>query len=121
MPGVGRVLARTLLAELPELGHLNGKEIAKLVGAAPLNRDSGGMRGRAGTWGGRAHIRSVLYMATLSATRSNPAIRIFYTRLRSAGKPPKVAVVAAMRKLLVILNRIAASGHAWDPTLASAP
>jgi transposase len=104
LPGVGRVTSMTLLAELPELGTLNRKKIAKLVGVAPLNRDSGKSSGRRSTWGGRATVRAPLYMATLVATRHNPVIRAFYARLLAKGKMKKVALVAAMRKLLIILN-----------------
>jgi transposase len=116
--GVGPVLSRTLLAELPELGQLNRKQIAKLVGVAPLARDSGTMRGRRQIWGGRRHVRHVLYMATLSATRSNPQIRAYYCRLIAQGKPPRVAIVACMRKLLVTLNAIVRSGQPWSPCYA---
>jgi transposase len=104
VPGVGPVLCATLLADLPELGALSRREIAKLVGVAPLNRDSGSMRGRRTVWGGRAQVRAALYMATLAAVRFNPALKTFYLRLRSAGKPAKVALTAAMRKLIIILN-----------------
>jgi transposase len=104
LPGVGRITSMTLLAELPELGTLNRKKIAKLVGVAPLNQDSGKSSGRRSTWGGRATVRAPLYMATLVATRHNPVIRAFYARLLSRGKAKKVALVAAMRKLLTILN-----------------
>jgi transposase len=91
-----------LLADLPELGTLNSKQIAALVGVAPLNRDSGTLRGKRQVWGGRAPVRAVLYMATLVATKCNPVIRSFYLRLRGVGKAPKVALVACMRKLLTI-------------------
>mgnify|MGYP000866690515 CR=1 FL=1 len=104
--GVGRVTALTLAAELPELGRLNRREIAKLVGVAPLANDSGTKRGKRSVWGGRASARAVLYMATLAATRFNAAIAAFYKRLVDAGKPKKVALVACMRKLLTILNAI---------------
>lgn len=104
MPGVGSILSATLIAQLPELGTLNRREIAALVGVVPLNRDSGVMHGRRTIWGGRAHVRAVLYMATLVATRYNPVIRHFYTRLCTAGKRKKVALTACMRKLLTILN-----------------
>jgi len=117
VPGIGPTTARTLLAELPELGHLNHKEIAALVGVAPFNRDSGQLRGRRIVWGGRASVRRTLYMATLTATRYNPAIRAFYQRLRSRGKPAKLALTACMRKLLVILNAIVRSNRAWNPHL----
>lgn len=113
VPGVGPVLSRTLLGELPELGRLDGKQIAALVGVAPIARDSGHHRGKRGTWGGRASIRPVLYMAAVTASRCNPSIREFYQRLRAAGKPAKVALVACMRKLLVILNAMVRSGTAW--------
>lgn len=107
LKGVGRVLSRTLLSMLPELGTLNRKQIAALVGVAPLNRDSGTQRGRRCVWGGRAPVRAVLYMAALTAARWNPVIRTFYARLLAAGKLPKVALVACMRKLLTILNAVA--------------
>jgi transposase len=114
--GVGPVLARTLLIDLPELGTLNRKQIAALVGVAPLNHDSGKHRGRRMIWGGRAHVRAALYMATLSATRYNPVIRTFYERLCQAGKPPKVALTACMRKLLTILNAMLKTGTPWRST-----
>ena len=104
MRGVGPVLQATLACALPELGRLNGKAIAKLVGVAPLARDSGVMRGRRSVWGGRAGIRTVLYMSALTAMRYEPALRDFYQRLRSRGKAAKVAIMAVMRKMLVILN-----------------
>jgi transposase len=113
VPGVGPVLARTLLADLPELGQLDRRQIATLVGVAPLARDSGRLRGRRGIWGGRAEVRRVLYMATLVAVRCNPTIRAFYERLRAAGKPSKVALVAGMHKLLLILDAIVRSGERW--------
>lgn len=102
--GVGPVLSATLIGQLPELGRLTGKEVAALVGVAPLNWESGQFKGRRITWGGRAEVRSVLYMATLRAIKVNERIKIFYQRLLQAGKPKKLAVVACMRKLLVILN-----------------
>jgi transposase len=102
--GVGPVLTRTLLACLPELGTLDRKKIAALVGVAPFNRDSGKLKGKRTTWGGRSTVRSALYMAALTASRFNPRIRAFYARLLAAGKPKKVALVACMRKLLIILN-----------------
>lgn len=120
VPGVGPGLTRTLLAALPELGRLNRKEIAALVGVAPFNRDSGHLRGRRAIWGGRAGVRAVLYMATVAATRFNPAIRAFYQRLLAAGKPTKVALTACMRKLLVTLNSLLRTGTAWDPARAGA-
>lgn len=113
-PGVGPTLSATLIAQLPELGTLNRRKIAALVGVAPLNRDSGIMRGRRAIWGGRGHIRAVLYMATLAATRYNPVIRDFYTRLCSAGKTKKVALTACMRKLLTILNAMLKHHAPWS-------
>ena len=119
VPGVGKVTARTLLAELPELGTVNRKQVAALVGVAPYNRDSGTLRGKRAIWGGRAPVRSALYMATLSATRWNPIIKQHYLHLtQEAGKLPMVALVACMRKLLTILNAILASNKAWNPKLA---
>jgi transposase len=115
VPGVGRVVSLTLLAELPELGRLSHKEIAALVGVAPLNRDSGTLRGKRLVYGGRAPVRAALYMAALVASKCNPVIRVFYLRLRAAGKPAKVALTACMRKLLIILNAIARSGTPWHP------
>lgn len=122
VPGVGPVLSRTLLGELPELGRLDRKQIAALVGVAPLARDSGRHRGPRRAWGGRASIRAVLYMATVSATRCNPAIRTFYRRLRAAGKPGNVALVACMRKLLITLNAMVRADTPWrtPPTAAEA-
>jgi transposase len=114
VPGVGRVLATTLLAELPELGRLSRREVATLVGVAPLARDSGTLRGRRFVQGGRASVRGVLYMGALVATRRNPVIRAFYQRLLAAGKPKKLALVACMRKLLTMLNAMAASGRRWE-------
>ena len=113
-PGVGPVLSMTLLSGLPELGNLNRKEIAALVGVAPLNRDSGLFRGKRMIWGGRANIRSVLYMSATCAMRFNPTIRIFYERLRLAGKLHKVAITACMRKLLVILNTMIKNRTYWS-------
>ena len=117
-PGVGPVLATTLLANLPELGTLTRKQIAALVGVAPLNRDSGTLRGRRTVWGGRAHVRTVLYMSTLVAVRHNPVLCAFYARLRQAGKAPKVALTACMRKLLTILNAMLKHRTRWAPALA---
>jgi transposase len=113
VPGVGPVVSRTLLGELPELGRLTHKQIAALVGVAPLARDSGTWRGRRGVSGGRAPVRTALYMAAVTAARHNPAIRAFYLRLRAAGKPAKVALVACMRKLLTILNAMLRAGTYW--------
>lgn len=115
VPGVGPVLSRTLLIDLPEIGSISHKAIAKLVGVAPLNHDSGIMRGTRGIWGGRAHVRSALYMATVIGTRYNPVLKAHYLKLRAEGKKPKVALVACMRKLLSILNAMAASGQPWNP------
>lgn len=114
VPGIGNATARTLLAELPELGHLDRKQIAALVGVAPLNRDSGKMRGKRTVWGGRAPVRAALYMAALVASRRNPVIAAFYKRLRAAGKPAKVALTACMRKLLTILNAILRDRQPWQ-------
>jgi len=113
VPGVGRVTVSTMLALLPELGMLTRKQIAALVGVAPFNRDSGTLRGRRAVWGGRATVRSVLYMAALVGTRFNPALRAMYLRLLAAGKRKKVAVVACARKLLTILNAILRTRTAW--------
>lgn len=113
--GIGPVTARTLLAQLPELGQLNRKQIAALVGVAPLNRDSGQMRGKRAIWGGRAEVRSVLYLAAITASRYNPVIADLYQRLVARGKAKKVALVACSHKLLLILNAMMASGDGWDP------
>jgi transposase len=113
VPGVGTTLSATLLSELPELGTLNRREIAALVGVAPLNRDSGTMRGKRTVWGGRASIRAALYMATLAATRCNPVIRSFYQRLCAVGKAKKVALTACMRKLLTVLNAMLKHHTTW--------
>ena len=113
VPGVGEQISLTLLANLPELGTLNRREIAALVGVAPYNRDSGALRGKRAVWGGRSRVRAVLYMGALVASRHNPAIRDFYQRLLAAGKPKKVALVACMRKLLVILNAMLKHGSPW--------
>lgn len=113
IPGVGRVTATTLLAALPELGQLSRREISALVGVCPFNRDSGGHRGRRVIWGGRASVRTVLYMAALAASRHNPMIKAFYQKLLAAGKMKKVALVACMRKLLVILNAMVKSNTPW--------
>lgn len=114
VPGVGRVLSLTLLAHLPELGSLNRRQIAALVGVAPLNRDSGTLRGRRTVWGGRASVRAALYMAALAGTQRNPLLRAFYQRLLAAGKPKKVALTACMRKLLTILNAMVKHGTPWN-------
>lgn len=113
IPGIGPVTSATLLSQLPELGQLDRKAIAKLVGVAPLNRDSGTLRGRRRVWGGRSAVRAVLYMAALVATRSNERVRAFYQRLLSSGKPKKVALVACMRKLLVMCNSVLRSATPW--------
>ncbi len=115
VPGVGPVTTLTLIAALPELGHLSRHQIAALVGVAPLNRDSGTMRGKRMVWGGRAPVRAVLYMAALVGIKHNPVLRVFYERLRAAGKPFKVAVTACMRKLLTILNAMLHQNRRWDP------
>ena len=120
-PGIGPVVARTLLAELPELGRLNRRAIAKLVGIAPLNRDSGTWRGQRAIYSGRASVRAIVYMAALVATRCNPVIKAFYLRLLAAGKPKKVALVACMRKLLTILNHMVRSGQRWHTSLTLPP
>lgn len=119
-PGVGRVLSTTMTALVPELGQLNRKQIAALVGVAPLNNDSGKAEGKRTTWGGRGAVRAVLYMAALSAFRYNPTIRAFRDRLLAKGKAPMVVVVACMRKLLTILNAMARDGKRWNPQLAGA-
>ena len=119
VPGVGPVVARTLLAQLPELGRLNRKQIAALVGVAPFNRDSGALRGKRAVWGGRAAVRAALYMAAVAAVRCNEVIREFYQRLRAAGKAAKVALVACLRKLLTILNAMVRHGTPWRSPLRS--
>ncbi|MCK5001973.1 MAG: IS110 family transposase [Gammaproteobacteria bacterium] len=113
VPGVGDTLIYTLLADLPELGELNNKEISKLVGVAPINRDSGRMRGKRKIQGGRAGIRTVLYMATLSATQCNPVIKAFYKKLVAQGKHKKVALTACMRKFIIILNTMMKNKTEW--------
>ena len=112
-PGVGEQISLTLLANLPELGTLNRRQIAALVGVAPYNRDSGTLRGKRAVWGGRSRVRAVLYMGALVASRHNPVIRDFYQRLLAAGKPKKVALVACMRKLLIVLNAMLKHGSPW--------
>jgi transposase len=114
VPGVGVATAHTLIAELPELGHLDRKQIAALVGLAPFNRDSGRMRGRRGIWGGRPVVRTALYMASLVATRHNPLLASFYNRLIKAGKPKMVALMACAHKLLTILNAMVRDGAYWQ-------
>jgi len=114
VPGVGPTTARTLIAELPELGRLTRRQVSALVGVAPINRDSGTRRGVRAIAGGRAGVRTCLYMATLVATRRNPPIAAHYRKLREAGKPAKVAIVACMRKLLTILNAILRDRRAWQ-------
>ena len=118
IPGIGPVAAAVLLAEVPELGTCSRQQVAALVGVAPFNRDSGAWRGRRSCWGGRAQVRAALYMAALTATRVNPTLRACYQRLIAAGKPPKVALVACMRKLLVLRNALCKSQTTWDPTMA---
>lgn len=113
--GVGRITSGTLLVALPELGRLDRRKIAALVGLAPFNRDSGAMRGRRSIYGGRARIRTLLYMAATTAIRCNPVIRAFYERLKSRGKPHKVALVACMRKMLTILNAMVRESTPWTP------
>jgi len=118
-PGVGPTTSLSLLAGVPELGKLNRQKASKLVGIAPLNCDSGRFRGQRRIWGGRSDVRSVLYMATLSAIRYNPVIREFYDRLLGRGKLKKVAIVACMRKLLTILNRMLQDNAVWNPAFAT--
>jgi len=115
VPGIGDGAAALLMAALPELGTLNRRKIASLVGLAPRNRDSGKLRGRRMICGGRAAVRSYLYMPTLTAIRHNPCVRSMYTRLIAAGKPPKVAITACMRKLLTILNAVTRDVRPWQP------
>jgi len=113
-PGVGRLTARRLVADLPELGQCSPKQIAKLIGLAPVNRDSGTLRGKRTTGGGRKSVRTLLYMPTLVATRHNPVIRATYLRLLESGKPKMVALVACMRKLLILLNAMIREQKNWD-------
>ena len=115
VPGIGAASVAVLLAELPELGKLDRRRVAALVGVAPLNRDSGQMRGQRSIWGGRAQVRRTLYMATLTAVRYNPVLKPYYEHLLAAGKRKKVALVACMRKLLTMLNAIAKHGCTWNP------
>jgi len=116
--GVGKVLAYTLLSDLPELGQLNRKAIAALVGVAPMNRESGDYKGKRHIRGGRTRVRKVLFMAVMSAMQSNPKLKRQYTALKAAGKPPKVAMVACLRKLITILNEMVKTGQHWKPELA---
>jgi transposase len=115
VPGIGKVVSTTLLIELPELGQLNRRKVAALVGVAPLNRDSGTLRGKRTVWGGRATLRAALYMAALVATKCNPIIAAFYRRLLDAGKVKKVALVACMRKLLTMVNAMMRASTVWNP------
>ena len=121
VPGVGDQLSLTLLAYLPELGTLDRKQIAALVGVAPFNRDSGTLRGQRTVWGGRSRVRAVLYMAALVSSRHNPVIRDFYQSLLAAGKAKKVALVPCMRKLLVILNAILKHRSPWCDVRSTFP
>jgi transposase len=118
VPGIGPTTALTLLCDLPELGQLSRRQIAALVGVAPLNRDSGSQRGPRMTWGGRATVRTALYMATITAVRCNPVLRAFYQRLRAVGKRPKVARIATVHKLLTIVNAMVKHQTAWQPQTA---
>ncbi len=120
VPGIGKQTARTLLGLVPELGTLKAPEIGALIGLAPFNRDSGKLRGKRHISGGRARVRAVLYMATLVATRYNPVVKAWYQRLLAAGKPKKVALVACMRKLLVVLNAMMKTKTRWQPETATA-
>lgn len=115
IPGVGPVLARTMLGQVPELGTLGPKPLAALIGVAPFNRDSGTLRGRRTVYGGRAEVRAVLYMGALVATRHNPVIKAFYERLLAAGKAKKVALTACMHKLLTIMNAMVRDRKPWQP------
>ena len=118
--GIGPTTTASLIAEVPELGHLSRREISALIGVAPFNRDSGQMRGKRSIFGGRGQVRRGLYMATLAAIRFNAVIKHFYARLVTAGKPKKVAIVACMRKLLTILNAMVRTGRPWDESLHNA-
>jgi transposase len=120
VPGIGKQTSRTLLGFIPELGTVSGSEIAKLVGLAPFNRDSGKFRGSRHIGGGRARVRAMLYMATLVASRHNPVVRVWYQRLVGAGKPRKVALVACMRKLLVVLNQMLKTRTRWQANMRAA-
>jgi len=119
VPGIARVTSVNLLANLPELGTLNRREISALAGVAPFNRDSGGWQGKRSIFGGRAAARSALYMAALVGSRHNPVLRVFYQRLRQTGKPAKVALTACMRKLLVIINTMIKHREPWRDPVAS--
>jgi transposase len=119
VPGVGPVLISSMITELPELGTMNRKQIAALVGVAPFNNDSGKSQGRRHIWGGRAHLRALLYMSVVAGLRFNPTVRGFYQHLRKSGKPAKVALVACMRKLLVQLNAMVKSAQTWNAHLSS--
>lgn len=118
VPGVGKVMAYTLLSDLPELGQMNKKEVAALVGLAPYNKESGKLRGKQRIRGGRAKIRTVMFMAMMSAIQHNPKFKAIYKKLIAAGKPPKVALVACMRKLIVILNAMVQNGTRWNEKVA---
>ena len=118
VPGIGKVMAYTLLSDLPELGQLNHKEIAALVGLAPYNKESGRYRGKQRIRGGRSQIRTVMFMAMMSTIQCNPKFKAFYEKLKAAGKQPKVALVACMRKMIVILNTMIQSGTKWNEKLA---
>ncbi len=118
VPGVGKVLAYTLLSELPELGSLNRKEIAALVGVAPINRDSGKLNGKRRIRGGRHRVRTVMFMAMLSSIQCNPVFKRFYERLKAQGKIPKVALIACMRKMIVVLNTMMKNGEPWRENMA---
>jgi transposase len=114
IPGIGKVMVRTVLADVPEIGTMNRRQISALVGVAPLNRDSGKYKGRRSIWGGRSKVRTVLYMCAVTAIRCNPKIKMFYERLREAGKCFKVAITACMRKLLVIINSMIKTETCWS-------
>lgn len=116
--GVGKVLAYTLISELPELGSLNRKQIASLVGVAPMNRDSGSHEGKRYIRGGRHKVRTVLFVSIMSAIQCHPKLKPMYQRMVAAGKPKKVAIVACMRKQLIILNTMVKNGTHWDETMA---
>lgn len=119
IPGVGRQTVRRMCAQLPELGQIPRKKLAALVGVAPYNCDSGTLRGQRHCWGGRSAVRNVLYMATVTAIRCNPSIKAFYRRLRAAGKPAKVALVACMHKLLLVMNAVVRDQTEWNPQMMS--